>query len=279
MTVTRTVLKHAGKTLMVFIINGLILSTIKRGRVAVGHTTARIKTAQGKRRERAMASVKDFIEAGREYKTQVAASNPIITTKPPAIWFQEIADKLEVDMALSELTREYNLNLVEGEDPMTEKEMAEIMEMSEVEERSCWECYHCMGEDPENEFLVLCLVNADGASRRGPESVVSEAAKRCGGFRQKPKSEEEMAEIMEVSEVEEQKAQEANRAIAAEAQKPKYCDWDMMLKDDEIAILKQRVDTLENEIEYVCRLYGINWNIVREARDNENRRKETPGSM
>ena len=52
----------------------------------------------------------------------------IITTKTRSVWFQEIADKLEVDMAISELTLEYNLNLLDGEESMSEEEMAEIME-------------------------------------------------------------------------------------------------------------------------------------------------------
>ena len=58
------------------------------------------------------------VEAGSGYKAQVA--NPTITTKP--------TDKLEHNEAISEMTLDYNLCLLFGEDPMTEAEMAEIME-------------------------------------------------------------------------------------------------------------------------------------------------------
>ena len=58
----------------------------------------------------------------------IAANNPTITTKH--------TDKPEHDEAISEMTLDYNLCLLFGEEPMTESEMAEIMEVSEGVEKS-----------------------------------------------------------------------------------------------------------------------------------------------
>lgn len=129
-----------------------------------------------------MASVKDFIEAGNEYMRRIAANNPIITIKKASIWFQEIADKLEHDVAVSEMVVEYNLWLIEGEEPMTEAEMEEIL-----------------GEKG----------GIDGTERR--------------------------------------------------------CVDCMVLKDHEIACLKQRIGTLENMLKNVHD-HGISWKDLREAR-------------
>lgn len=133
-----------------------------------------------------MASVQDFIKAGKEYQQQVAASSPTITTKQASIWFDEIADKLEFDQAVEEATVEYNLNLLDGENPITESEMEEILEEK-------------MGN----------VGNGSGEK--------------------------------------------------------KYTDYDMMLKDDEIAVLKQRVDTLENMLRRLHSRYGIDWQQLRES--------------
>lgn len=183
-----------------------------------------------------MASVNDFIEAGREIERQ-AAKNPIITTQPITEWFDEIADKLERDEAVSAMTQDYNGSLVDGEESMTEEEMAEHLAEKGVinaSERECKGCYHYLRDYDEKH--VLCLEYADHDAEA--QIVHNCSASMCAGFR-----------------------------IKIDAQEKKYTDFDMMLKDAEIARLTQRVDYLEKHINRLrSQGYGINWKILREAR-------------
>jgi hypothetical protein len=110
-----------------------------------------------------MANV--LFRAGRELDNFIKRIYPTITTKPPSICFQEIADKLERDQALSELVMEYNLNLLDDEPVMSAQEMEEIMEekvgrvseevSEEVDGRDCFGCEYCAGSDIDKDGIEI----------------------------------------------------------------------------------------------------------------------------
>lgn len=116
-----------------------------------------------------MASIRNLTEA---------ASNPTLTIKNINQWLRDIAGKAEAEQAISEMTLEYNLDLLEGEDPMTPTEMAEIMEekvvVSGQSERKCEDCgcyieeydekhIFCMNEEQHVDIVHRCSAKTCGA--------------------------------------------------------------------------------------------------------------------
>lgn len=102
-----------------------------------------------------MASIKDFIEARKEYKRQIldlwriyleAANNPIITSKP--------IKEIKADQILEEMTQDYNMSLLEGEEAMTVEEMRGIMEEKVGLEKKYTD-YDIMQKDDEIALLTL----------------------------------------------------------------------------------------------------------------------------
>ena len=111
-------------------------------------------------------SREEMLRRYRYYQARSAASNTIITTKPAKQCFAEIVQKMEHDEAIEEITLEYNLGLLEGKEPMSEEEMAEIMEVREVED---------LQKDDEIALLkqsINHLERENEALRAGLRSVV-----------------------------------------------------------------------------------------------------------